>query len=53
MLAVIVIHALYDALFSITRLISPPLHENWGLGGGPHGLPGRAAAGRTKPGLNA
>lgn len=30
-LAVIVIHAVYDALFSFTPLLSAPLNENWGL----------------------
>lgn len=31
MLAVIVIHAVYDALFSFTPLIPEPLPENWGF----------------------
>lgn len=31
MLAVIIIHAVYDALFSFTPLIPEPLHENWGF----------------------
>jgi membrane protease YdiL (CAAX protease family) len=31
LLAVIVIHAAYDALFSFTPLIASPLHENWGF----------------------
>lgn len=30
-LAVIVIHTIYDALFSFTPLLSAPLNENWGL----------------------
>lgn len=31
LLAVIVIHAVYDALFSFTPLIASPVHENWGI----------------------
>jgi len=30
-MAVIVLHTVYDAIFSFTPLISPPLNENWGF----------------------